>query len=335
MKIRLPFLLVTALLVASLAACGGSTKVPANAVAVVNGVPITTADFNTFLTSAIAVAQSQGQPKPTPGSPQYIAMRNQVIAYLVQFAEVKQQADKEGVSVSQDEITKFIANIAKTKFAGSMTKLTAALKQQGLTMAAARQEVYLNLLAQKVRTKVTAGSAAVTAAALKAYYTQNLSQYTKPEQTSRPVRHILVKSKVLANRLRRQVNSANFAALAKKYSTDTGSASQGGKLTAIKGQLVKPFEDVAFALKTGQISAPVHSQFGWHIIQALGPVTTVKAHTSTFREVAATIKQTLLQQEQDKLWQQWLSDLTKTFAGKVIYQSGYAPPATTALPTTT
>ena len=334
MKIRLPFLLVTLLLVVSLAACGGSTKVPANAVAVVNGVPITMADFNTFLNSAIAVAKSQGQPKPTPGSPQYIAMRNQVIAYLVQFAEVKQQAEKQGVSVSQDEVTKFIANIAKTKFAGSMPKLTAALKQQGLTMDAARQEVYLNLLADKIRKKVTV-SAAVTAAAVKAYYTQNLSQYTTPEQTSRPVRHILVKTKSLADKLEKQVNSGNFAALAKKYSTDTGSASQGGKLSAIKGQLVKPFENVAFALKNGQISAPVKSQFGWHIIQALGPVKSEKAHTSKFSEVASTIKSTLLQQEQDKLWQQWLSDLTDSFKGKVNYQSGYAPPATTALPTTT
>jgi parvulin-like peptidyl-prolyl isomerase len=335
MKNRLPLLLVTFLLVASLAACGGSSSsVPANAVAVVNGVPITTTDFNTFLNVAMAVAQSQGQPKPTPGSPQYIAMRDQVISYLVQYAEVKQQAVKEGVSVSQSDVTKFIQDIVKTKFGGSMAKLTAALKQQGTTMPVAEKEVYLRLLAQKIQTKVTA-SAAVTAAAVRAYYTQNLSQYTTPESTTRQVRHILVKTRAQAIRLRRQVTNANFGQLAKKNSTDPGSASKGGRMTAVKGQLLKPFEDVAFTLKTGEISAPVHTQAGWHIIQALGPIKTTKGHTSTFAQVQATIKQTLLKQQQDQLFQKWLSDLTKSYAGKVIYQKNYAPATTASLPTTT
>ena len=78
----------------------------------------------------------------------------------------------------------------------------------------------------------------------------------------------------------------------------------------------------------------MHSQYGWHVITALGPVVHVKASTQTFKQVQATIQQSLLQQQQDKLWQQWLSDLQNSYKGKVTYQSGYAPPTTTALSTT-
>ena len=333
MKTRLLFAPLLLALVAFLAACGGgSATVPANAIALVGSVPITTADFNSYLTQAETVAAAQG-PKPAVGTPQYTAMKNQVIAYLVQVNELEQQAKKEGLSVSDDEVTKYITNLAKTNYDGSMKKLEAALKGQGLTMDLAKQEVHTNLLAQKIHTKVTA-SAKVTDAQEQDYYRTNIAQYQTPAQTSREVRHILVAKKSLADKIENQITNANFAQLAKKYSTDTGSASQGGKLSAIKGQLVKPFENVAFSLKTGEISAPVKSRFGWHIIQALGAVKTVKAHTGTFKEEEASIKATLLQQEQDKLWQQWLSDLKEQYGAKVRYQSGYAPPETTPLSTT-
>ncbi|RMH74200.1 MAG: hypothetical protein D6675_00645 [Gemmatimonadetes bacterium] len=61
---------------------------------------------------------------------------------------------------------------------------------------------------------------------------------------------------------------ADFAALAREYSQDPGSGARGGDLNWFgKGRMVKPFEDAAFALEPGEISQPVKSQFGWHIIK--------------------------------------------------------------------
>ena len=87
------------------------------------------------------------------------------------------------------------------------------------------------------------------------------------------MRHILVNTQVARRQLDEQLKSGgDFAALAKKYSKDPSSAKGGGKLTITKGETVAPFDKVAFSLKTGAISPPVHTQYGWHIIQALSAV---------------------------------------------------------------
>jgi foldase protein PrsA len=150
------------------------------------------------------------------------------------------------------------------------------------------------------------------------------------------VRHILVKTKKLADSLYSQLKAGgDFAALAKKYSQDPGSKAQGGQLTISKGQTVPQFDAVAFALKTGALSKPVHTQFGWHIIQAVKPTTPRKS--TPFAQVKAAISQQLLQQKRSSELQTWLDGVKKEYAGKVSYAKGLAPAATTtaAAPTTT
>lgn len=83
--------------------------------------------------------------------------------------------------------------------------------------------------------------------------------------------HILVAKKEEADDIVAKLKAGgDFAALAKEKSTDTGSGAQGGDLGYFaKGQMVKPFEDAAWALKKDEVSAPVQSQFGWHVIKQL------------------------------------------------------------------
>jgi peptidyl-prolyl cis-trans isomerase C len=90
---------------------------------------------------------------------------------------------------------------------------------------------------------------------------------------------------------------ADVAELAKKHSAD-GSAQQGGDLNYFShGQMVPPFDQAAFALKTGQISDIVTTQFGYHIIK----VTDHKAaSTVAFDQVSVRIKDFLAEQQKQK-----------------------------------
>ena len=88
----------------------------------------------------------------------------------------------------------------------------------------------------------------------------------KPEQEIH-ARHILVPTEEEAKKVAERIkNGEDFATLAKEVSKDTNA--EGGDLGFFtRGQMLKPFEDAAFALDVGQVSAPVQTQFGWHIIK--------------------------------------------------------------------
>ncbi len=117
---------------------------------------------------------------------------------------------------------------------------------------------------------------------LRRAYDENSDQYTEPEQRS--ASHILVKLAQDADETTQQAalekaeslaeqarSGADFAELAKEHSEDAGSAANGGDLGLISpGAMVKPFEDAVFALELDQVSDPVKSRFGYHVIELTG-----------------------------------------------------------------
>jgi parvulin-like peptidyl-prolyl isomerase len=330
---RLFIVLCLAALTGALAACGGGQKaVPSDAVALVGSDTISKAQLNSLMSQTARVAKVNKQKPPAAGTAAYKTEQDRVVAFLVQLDELAQKGVGLGVTVTDAQVNAKITGVEKQYFAGSQAKFEKALEQQGQTIDIYKLEWRSQLLSQGIYDKVTK-NVKVTAAQVQAYYNSHkATTYTTAE--SRTVRHILVNNKKLADQLETQLKGgASFAVLAKKYSKDPSSAKVGGKLTITKGETVPAFDKVAFSLKTGETSPPVHSQYGWHIIQALTKITPAK--TTPLASVKQNIQSTLLQSKKSAALNAWLNQVKKEFKGKLRYAVGYTPSTTTTSSTTT
>lgn len=165
------------------------------------------------------------------------------------------------------------------------------------------------------------------------YYDEHQSEFATAEQ--RQAAHILLTVaatapqaeqeavKAKAEQILKQVkqNPAQFAELAKQHSQDPGSAVNGGDLGLFgRGMMVKPFDEAVFALKTGEISGLVKSDFGYHIIKLVA----IKASRATpFEEVSAGILSKLRQQKAADSF----AELADKFSNTVYEQSDTLKPA--------
>jgi parvulin-like peptidyl-prolyl isomerase len=323
----LPLLpLIGAVLVA--AGCGGGSKsVPTDAVAVVNGKIVAKAQFNQLLASAKSVDKAKNQPFPKPGTAEYKTLEDQIMSFLVQEEELEQKAKSLGITVTDKDVQQQLDRVKQQYFAGKQKAFEKGLAKQGLTLDVYKIDWRAQLLGQKVYTKVTK-NVKVSDSEISDYYKLHKADYTVKE--SRDVRHILVNNKGLASKLETQLkDGASFASLARKYSKDPTSAKNGGVLAGgdVKGRFVKPFENVAFKLRTHQISRPVHSKFGWHIIEALGPVKpATPAKPTPLAQVKEAIRQTILQNKKTQAIQAWEKKMKDHYCSEIAYQAGYSPP---------
>ena len=313
------------------AGCGDTDEVPSDAVAVVDGTPIQKATLDGLLTRTKKTYAAQKRQFPKAGTSEYQALQTQAVAFLVQRAEYAREADKLGVKITDAQIQKKIDEVRKQYFGGDQKKFEQGLKEQSYSIAALRQDARADLVNAGIYKDITA-NVKVSDGEAQQYYDQNIDRYRVAD--SREVRHILVKTKAEADKLRGELeNGADFAALAKQHSEDPGSKEQGGKLTVSKGQTVEAFDKAAFSLDTNEISEPVKTQFGYHIIQPLGDVK--KGSVTPFTKARTEIKAQLLEQKKSSAVSAWVSKVEKAYKGKVQYATGYEPPETTSTGTDT
>jgi parvulin-like peptidyl-prolyl isomerase len=317
-------ILLTVFSVALVAGCGGTSTatLSSNDAAVVGSKQISKDEFQQLMDRAKSSYAAQKKAFPKPGSTEYEQLKGQAVTFLIQQAEFEQEADSMGIKVTDDKVNKYLEKLKKQYYGGNEQRYQKALKQQGLTEEQAKVATRSQLISEELFKKVTSG-VTVSKQEIKAYYNSHKSQYGQPQ--TRDVRHILVPKKALADQLYAQLKSgASFAALAKKYSKDPGSASNGGKLTISKGQTVPAFDKTAFTLKQGELSQPIHTQYGYHIIQALSAIK--PAQTTTLSKVESSIKQQLEQQRKNDVMTKWVTDKKKSYCKSGIkYQVGYQP----------
>ena len=324
MKISRLALLLCALVAVALAGCGGDKDVPADAVAVVDGQEIARSDYEALISQAKKSYKNQKRDFPAAGSQEFQTLRNQAVQFLVQREQFEQEASNMDVEVTDKQIDARLEQILKQYFGGDKKKYDKQLKEQGLTEKQVRNDIRAQIVSEKIFENVTR-DVKVTDKQIEDYYAKNKAQYSQPE--SRDVRHILVKTKAKADALYAQLKGgADFAALAKANSEDTGSKDNGGKLTISRGQTVAPFDKKAFELKVNEISTPVKTEFGFHIIEALGAVKPAKV--TPLKDVKDAIRQQLVQAKKNEKMTGWVDGLKKDYKGKIEYAIGFTPPPT-------
>ena len=182
--------------------------------------------------SDIALAEEElGASLPQDATPE--ARRNYLITHLVDMILLSRAAEEQGLSGSDD---------FKRRFAAMRTKLLAGLM--------------LRQVAQK----------SVNEEAMHKVYDDAIKQMGDEQEVR--ARHILVETEDQAKAIQADLKKgADFAELAKQKSKDPAAADGGDLGYFTKDQMVPEFADVAFKLDKGQISDPVKTAFGWHIIK--------------------------------------------------------------------
>ena len=310
------------------AGCGGddddsaSTDVPADAIAVVGDREVPKSEYDRLLSQAQATYEAREQDFPAAGTPEFAQLRNALVRSLVEQAEFEIAAEELDVTVTDEELDKRLDELKQQFFDGDEQKYQDELEKQGLTEEQVLKDLRTRMLSEKIFEKVTS-EVKVSDADIEAYYEENKAQFEQP--ASREVRHILVKSKAKADAIHAQLeDGGNFAKLAKQYSQDPASKNDGGKFTAQKGATVAQFDKVAFELKTGELSEPVKTQFGWHIIEAVGDVQ--EASTQSLDDVKEQISTTMLEEKKNTRINEWISELQDRFKNLIFYAPGFEPP---------
>ena len=323
MKISRVLLLPALLLALVAAGCGGgSDSVPADAVAVVDGDEVAKSDYDALIEQARKSYTNQKRDFPKAGTPEFQTLKNQAVQFLVQREQFEQQAAELDVEVTDKQVAERLEQIKKQYFSGDSKKYEQQLADQGLTDKQVRADIRAQIVSEEIFEQVTK-DVKVSDADVKDYYEKNQEQFSTPE--SREVRHILVKTKAKADEIAAELKSGgDFAALAKQHSTDTGSKESGGKLTITRGQTVAPFDKEAFRLAKNEVSKPVKTEFGFHLIEALSDVK--KADKAPLKEVQDQIRQQLLQTKKNEAMTAWVDDLKKEYDDKVSYAVGFNPP---------
>jgi foldase protein PrsA len=217
---------------------------------------------------------------------------------------VAAEAKKQKVSVKASELTNEIEKL-KASYGGE-DAFNQALESNNTTLAFLKQDLKNYLTIKKLlEPEIT-----ITDEEMKTYFDENKDSFAKAEQIK--ASHILVPDEKTANEVQQKLNDGgNFAKLAKEYSTDDSTKDSGGDLGYFaKGTMVTEFDDAAFGLAVNQVSKPVKTKYGYHIIKVEAKK---EAQEANYNDSKDKIKATLLDQKIESEYTTWLEAKKKNY----------------------
>jgi peptidyl-prolyl cis-trans isomerase C len=300
------WVMVTATSLACLALPGFATEKTASGdkVAVVNGSVITQAELDREVNLVRQRFSNMGRPM---GEVQLLAIKNQVLESLISRELLYQESQKKGVKVNKEKLETEYEGL-KNRFP-SEEEFKNRLSSLKISEADVKSQIERGLVIQEFIDGEVGGKVVVPEKDVKAYYDTHPDSFKQPEQVR--ASHILIKvdpqadetqkaaaRKKLEEIRRRLLKGEDFVALAREFSEGPTSVKGGDLGYFRRGQMVKPFEDTAFALKVGELSDVVETRFGFHLIKVTGkkPETTI-AYVDIKERLQKYLKDEKVQQE--------------------------------------
>ena len=298
-----------------------------NAIIKVNGKDITKAKYESLIDKAINSSPlgKMGDLKANRDGFLYLMIEQQVVNQLVIEEILNQEAKKRGVKVTNKDLEKELKKIIKQL--GGKDRLTETLKANNVSINDFKKDLETQVKMKKLAESVT--KTKITDADCEKYYNEHPEVFKHPDQVR--ASHILIaanpyqmqmeltnngkkemkvdelkatiekqmkEKEDFANKLDKELKAdpSKFAEYAKKYSTDEGSAKQGGDLGFFaKERMVPEFANVAFEAKPNTVTDVVKTQYGYHIIM----VTDRKsAGIAPYKKAKNSIKDFLTSQQQ-------------------------------------
>jgi parvulin-like peptidyl-prolyl isomerase len=257
--------------------CPSATPISANTqlAARVNGQGVPLDMFSRQAAQAQAAMIQNGlDPKSATGQESLKSLKQQVLDQMVNDVIIAQQAEYQGIKITDDDLNVRLAQMIQD--AGSVDKLNDYLTKNQMTLGDLCTQMRANLLSEIMFSRITAPFP------------------TAVEQVH--LRQILVSTPALAQTLRdRARKGEDFAALAKQYSMDETSKTNGGDLGWVpKGVLDPRLDAVIFDIPVGQVSDVITTSFGYHVVQV------------TEKDKSRALPPELLQDTRQRAFLEWL-----------------------------
>jgi len=280
-------------------------KAPAgDKVAVVNGVVITRAQYDKEIEVHLQRVARQGRQM---SEEQLTKLKKEILDGLIEREVLYQESQKAGIKVSEEKVNEQLTGIQK-RFP-SEAEFKKALASMSLTEDEVRAQIQRGLAIRELIEQKVASKIVISDDDTKAYYDKNPQLFKQPEQVK--ASHILIKVEPTADEAakaaaRKKIqdiqqklkDGGDFAALAKEYSEGPSGAKGGDLGYFSRGQMVKPFEDTAFAMKPGEVSDLVETRFGYHLMKVyeMKPEQTL-AYGDVKDKIAQRLKQEKIEKE--------------------------------------
>jgi len=308
------FAAVFALILIFLPAMAQETQSSEKNAALVNDVAIPMEQYTKEVNIQVARVSQQGQ---KVSDDQMAKLKNDILNSLIEREILYQQSQKVGIQVTDQIVDDQLAAIKK-RFP-SETEYKTALSKMNLSEDEVKVQIKRGLSIKELIDQQIASKVVITDEESKAYYDKNPQMFKQPEQIK--ASHILIKVDAKADEAKKAEarkkieevqqklkDGGDFAALAKEYSEGPSSAKGGDLGYFRRGQMVKPFEEAALALKPNEVSDVVETRFGYHLIIVYD---TKPEQTLAYADVKDKIIQRMKQEKIEKEAVQYVSKLKK------------------------